>query len=126
MKLTRELKQKVDTGFEKSSGDEFVKAANKHGIELSKKNVIPEITDPLGRAWRQPDKKKILIDDHHAVMNKKEFDELSEYSATLPTGVYEGKMWRLLSDDNKNYLYWYGASDNPKKCSVNSREIILI
>ena len=51
------------------------------------------MTDPMGRHWRQPPRERILIDDTHALMDLATFEQLSEYSCTIPTGVYPGKMW---------------------------------
>lgn len=55
---------------------------------------IPPITDPLGRSWRQPDRSLIEIDDTHALMTRLTFESLADYSASNPSGVYVGKMWR--------------------------------
>lgn len=101
-------------------------------------HIIPEMEHPLSSAWDQPSTKDILIGDKHAMMGKKAFDELHEYSTSFPTGVYEGKMWKrndLIPNPNggpgsflktdKWYLVWYGTGKNPERCSVNYREIIL-
>lgn len=57
-------------------------------------NVIPPMTHPLSSAWKQPDTSDIIIDNDNAYMSKEIFDELMEYSATNPSGAYEGKMWK--------------------------------
>lgn len=62
-------------------------------MDLSK-NIIPPITDPLGKSWRQPHPKYIVLDENYAAMSKQTFLGLPEYSDTNPTGVYAGKMWR--------------------------------
>jgi hypothetical protein len=98
---------------------------------------IPVITHPLGRSWRQPSLDHILVDDTHAVMSRCTFEELHEYSGTMPTGVYEGKMWRrhngiydrafLAAGGKPNWtLCWYGPSDKPDMCSINVRDILII
>lgn len=94
--------------------------------------VIPPITDPLGRSWRQPPLERILLDDSHAVMDTATFQALLEYSTTLPTGVYPGKMWRAQGFDARTrrwtgswFLRWFGECDDPAKCSNNQREILL-
>jgi hypothetical protein len=98
---------------------------------------IPTITDPMGEHWKQPERREILIDDTHALMSQSAFNRLSEYSATFPTGVYEGKMWKrhdgafdtyFLSRGGKPewMLVWYGKSDEPDCVSNNYRLILLI
>lgn len=98
---------------------------------------IPPITDPLGRNWQQPDRSEILIDDTHALMSRQTFQTLKEYSATFPTGVYEGKMWKrhdgaldhgFLARGGKPVwlLVWFGLSDNPDTVSNNFREILIL
>jgi hypothetical protein len=56
--------------------------------------MIPPITDPLGASWKQPKRENILIDGTHAVMSVGDFNSLLEYSSSIPSGVYPGKMWR--------------------------------
>ncbi|QIX18365.1 hypothetical protein [Burkholderia multivorans] len=88
--------------------------------------MIPPITDPLGRYWRQPPRSEILVDDEHAIMTRSTFEKLAEYSATRPSGVYPGKMWRAVYDDGA-YLRWYGIVDGrPDLCSNNQRLILLV
>jgi hypothetical protein len=89
-------------------------------------NVIPPLTHDLSRYWNQPRTEDILIDNTHAVMSKKVFDALAEYSCSVPSGVYEGKMWKacpssFFHDAPKGWL-----SDRPESCSNNGREIIIV
>jgi hypothetical protein len=97
---------------------------------------IPPITDPMGANWVQPDRNRIRIDERYARMNQATFDRLPEYSATRPTGVYPGKMWkrhdgafdhRFLEEGGTPVwlLCWYGESDKPGCCSNHYREIVL-
>lgn len=99
-------------------------------------NLIPTITNPLGAHWRQPDRTHIIVDNTHALMTRRTFDSLAEYSASKPTGVYPGKMWKrfdgsfdreFLARGGKPVwlLCWYGECDDPKMCSNNSRVILL-
>lgn len=103
--------------------------------------MIPAITHPKGRYWTQPSREAILVDDVHALMTEAVFERLPEYSATVPTGVYEGKMWRRhdglyanierrqrnLPDGPQEWLLcWYGPSDQPDHCSINYRKILLV
>jgi hypothetical protein len=99
---------------------------------------IPPITDPLGRSWQQPARERILIDDTHALMLQAEFERLAEYSATMPTGVYPGKMWKrhdgvydpvfLAAGGVPTWkLCWFGFSEKgPGFCSIHHREILLV
>lgn len=86
--------------------------------------MIPQMTGPLSRYWEQPNKENILIDDTHAMMDKAALRLLKEYSCSLPSGVYEGKMWKLKT--NLGWvLRWYGPSVDPNKCSINNRIILI-
>lgn len=98
---------------------------------------IPRITDPMGSAWEQPDRSEIQIDDTHAVMSRRTFNKLKEYSASFPTGVYEGKMWKrhdggfdrqFRANGGKPIwkLVWFGRSNKPGYVSNNFRTILLI
>ena len=94
---------------------------------------IPPITDPMGRNWDQPDRKLIEVDGKHALMDRTSFEQLKEYSSTIPTGVYPGKMWkrhdgefdpRCRPQDCRWLLCWYGPVQDDR-CGINFREIIL-
>jgi len=100
------------------------------------KNIIPPITERLGRYWNQPPTSAILIDDTHALMEQKTLEDLAEYSATIPTGVYPGKMWKrhdgifdkvfLVRGGTAVWLLmWYDEGTDPLHCTIESREIIL-
>lgn len=54
--------------------------------------MIPKITDPLGKRWIQPDPKNFVFFVIGVEMSEEDFQMLPEYSRTIPTGVYEGKM----------------------------------
>lgn len=89
--------------------------------------MIPPITDPMGRHWDQPSRDDILVDDTHAVMTVKTFTALLEYSTSMPSGVYDGKMWRRHDRcDCLDLLMWYGPSEKLGSCLINSREILLV
>lgn len=99
------------------------------------KNSIPPITDPLGRYWDQPPIERIAIDDTHALMTHEDFTLLPEYSASMPSGVYPGKMWRRRDgafdprcrpEDRRWLLCWYGiVPGDATVCSNNFREILI-
>jgi hypothetical protein len=97
--------------------------------------MIPEMTDPLGKYWDQPDRSAITIDDTHALMTTATFKKLGEYSASCPSGVYPGKMWsrhdglhddRCAEKDRRWLLCWYDRSElGPDYCSTKFREILI-
>jgi hypothetical protein len=98
-------------------------------------NVIPPITDPLGRHWDQPKLDQIVIDDTHAVMDAYAFAKLHEYSGSRPSGVYPGKMWKRHDglfdrdckvEDRRWLLMWFGEVEGrPDLCSNNHRVILI-
>jgi hypothetical protein len=88
-------------------------------------NTIPPITDPLGKGWRQPSLDAVLIDDSHALMDQNAFDGLYEYSASVPTCVYPGKMWKC-KQAGIWWLRWFGESDDPSMCSNHHRRILIV
>lgn len=88
------------------------------------------MTDPLGRYWAQPKLSDIIIDDTHAVMTKNSFEKLSDYSHSLPTAAYEGKMWRSLHKDDW-YLLWFRQpiewrNENKDFLYIEKRQILII
>lgn len=97
---------------------------------------LPALDSPFSaNAWPQPPREAILIDDKHALMTRATFEQLAEYSASRPSGVYPGKLWRRhdgLFDpkcppQRRRWLFcWYGTSDDPTKCSINYREVLLV
>ena len=89
------------------------------------KNVIPEMVHSLSKYWNQPDIKDIEIGDKQAKMSKCTFELLLEYSTSIPTGVYEGKMWKRRRPDAW-YLLWYAACEGADSCSINIRKIIIV
>jgi hypothetical protein len=89
-------------------------------------NVIPRMTDPLSLFWNQPDPQRFLIDDEVALMSKDDFYLLLEYSASTPSGVYEGKCWKAQLRGIW-YLRWYGKDDgDPRGLPTPTRRIIIV
>lgn len=88
-------------------------------------DAIPAMVDPLGQHWNQPDRKRITIDDTHALMDEATLKSLAEYSTSMPSGVYVGKMWKA-RHAGKWWLRWYGESTQPDCCSNNQREILTV
>lgn len=89
------------------------------------------MTDPLGQYWDQPDRSLILIDDRDAVMERSTFEKLHEYSCTVPSAVYPGKMWRCSDVYQENlgkwWLRFYTADEtDPGFCRLQTRNILLL
>lgn len=97
-------------------------------------HVIPPITEPMGRHWRQPDRRRITIDATHALLTQSDFELLGEYSCSTPTGVYPGKMWKRDNNayrtprrDPEWWLVWFGLSSKGDDwCSNNYRRILIV
>lgn len=88
---------------------------------------IPECIHPLCRAWDQPKNTEIEIDDTHALMTEESFKGLHEYSCSIPTGVYAGKMWKAYGPKDMWYLRWYEDDQvNIGTCLIRSRIILVI
>lgn len=92
---------------------------------MNGENVIPKITDKRGMSWNQPHRRYIEIDEEYALMTKQTFEGLREYSVTIPSGEYEGKMWKA-NRGGTWYLYWYDYDDNPEMIKIERREILLL
>lgn len=102
---------------------EIVTAGITLGVD---RHPIPPMTDPMGAAWRQPKRESIEVDDTHAMMSRETFDTLPEYNWSIPTGVYEGKMWKRLKGAAHWWLCWYGPDPDPTKMAINYRDIIIV
>lgn len=89
-------------------------------------NIIPLMTDQLGRYWEQPPVDNILIDDTYAVMDEHTLKCLCDYSRSMPSGVYPGKMWKAIMPNGQTFLRWYGEHSDPNMCSNNQREVLLV
>lgn len=105
--------------------------------------AIPAMTDPLGKYWKQPDRKLITVDATHALMSAATLDQLLDYTQSQPTGCYPGKMWRTQGWKREGgrvvwaldeagafiwYLHWFGIhpTDPEKLCTNNWRRVLLV
>lgn len=88
-------------------------------------NPIPPITDPLGSHWEQPCADNWLFDDTHVVIPARDLKRMHSYDSTMPTGVYEGKMWQR-HEPSRHLLVWYGPCNEPKRCGIYFREILVL
>lgn len=92
---------------------------------MTAEQIIPAITSPKGRYWHQPHRRYIEMDDTHALMSEQTFRGLHDYSDSMPTGAYEGKMWRS-KRRGKWFLCWYDVADDDRYLEVKSREILVV
>lgn len=87
---------------------------------------IPAMTDPRGRHWDQPaDIHEAPMDDEIVLLTFRQFVGLHDYSAFMPTGVYERKCWRA-GRLGRWYLRWYGPGADLAHCSLNQRLIEVV
>ena len=94
----------------------------------NKPSAIPDMTDPLGKYWEQPNREDIAVDHSHAVMSMETFKKLKDYSRSQPTGTYPGKMWRATYNTKEgvqNLLYWFGEVHGTE-IDVCNREVLFI
>lgn len=88
---------------------------------------IPPMTHELGRYWDQPPREAITVDDKYAMMREATLKQLGEYSCSLPSGTYAGKMWRFCNDAGVNFLRWYeDIPGEPDELYIKTREILLV
>jgi hypothetical protein len=86
--------------------------------------AIPPIVDPLGQHWRQPiDIRLAPMDDTHVLLTQQQFDGLSDYSHSYPSGTYDGKCWKREGEEYW-YLCWYQPHATPGKIGIGSRVIL--
>jgi len=89
---------------------------------------VPEITDPLGNYWDQPPREDILMDNETAVVTRKTFELLHNYSHSWPTGTYSGKMWRrvvIAGGSAIDWLVFYGAVQG-KEIEIKYRRLLIV
>jgi hypothetical protein len=65
------------------------------------------------------------VNDERAEMLQEDVDRLDEYSGSVPTGVYLGKCWKMVTGDGV-FLRWYGWSSDPSKAAINTRPIRVV
>lgn len=92
---------------------------------MTAEQIIPPITDPRGKGWKQPHRRFIEMDDESALMSEQTFKALKEYSTTHPSGQYAGKMWKA-KVGSRWFLRWYSESDCPECVDINDREILVL
>ena len=87
---------------------------------------LPAMTHPMSRHWQQPPTERVLVDDDHALMTTADFDQLLEYSSSIPTGTYPGKMWKR-DEQGEWWLGWFSAHPtDPKLLRIHWRRILVV
>jgi hypothetical protein len=84
---------------------------------------VPPMTHELGTYWDQPDPNAWAFDATSVCMPRADFKRLADYSASLPSGVYEGKIWKCRSDDGW-LLCWYADPVRDEMCIYKRRILI--
>ena len=88
--------------------------------------MIPQMTDPLGRHWRQPaDIREAPMDATHVLLTPQQVNGLPEYSSTYPSGTYDGKCWKR-GNGGVWYLCWYEPHSEPGKIGIGFRTILEV
>lgn len=83
--------------------------------------MIPEMTNRLGRHWKQPaDIRTAPMDDTHVILTPRQVEQLANYQCSTPSGVYEGKCWR-----RNDQLCWYRLHDTPGFHFIEVRDILI-
>lgn len=90
-------------------------------------NSIPPMTDELGKCWTQPDREQIDFSDGAAKLSQAAFEKLLDYSYSIPSALYPGKMWKSYHFGLKLwFLSWVeSATDAPGAIVVHNRVISL-
>jgi hypothetical protein len=86
--------------------------------------MIPPMTDPKGRHWRQPPREDIRLDGIYARMSQETFEALADYSQSRPTALYAGKMWRQRNGGGW-ILRWVTDTNDPEAVDLHWAWIVL-
>lgn len=89
-------------------------------------HLIPRMIHPTSSYWGQPSREDVLVDDTHALMSARTLEELSEYSVTIPTGTYDGKMWKADKGGTWFLCWYFDEGFVPGRIRIGSRPIILV
>ena len=93
-------------------------------------NIIRLWCIPRGKAWKQPDRNNLVLDDKYAMMYRRDFEMLPDYTGSEPTGKYNGKMWKaqyVSRDNRKWYLCWcHDENTVSQEIYISYREILII
>ena len=67
---------------------------------MNGEQIIPPITDPLGKHWQQPHRRFIELDNTHALMSEQTFKGLKKYSTSIPQEDTKVKCGKDLQKEN--------------------------
>lgn len=99
--------------------------------------VVPSIPKEKSTFWSQPAPSTFVFqipdgtqEPNLVYMAEKDRAWLKDYSHSMPTGVYPGKMWKCqwtnLDGSIDWHLVWYGiVPDKPEVCSIHHCPILL-
>ena len=99
------------------------------------RHPIPPVEDGHEAHARdhQPSRAYVIVDGPYAMVDEYWFKRLPEYSASIPTGVWFGKMWKARWGDPDGmgkyggwYLRWYGPHKNPKLAAIEQRHLVVV
>lgn len=80
--------------------------------------------------WRQKRAGLLmLLDDDSAIMTRREFDDLDNYSCTIPSGTFVGKIWKRgepYRDPSQWFLGEYTSHEDPDTIGIKWRRIYII
>jgi hypothetical protein len=87
--------------------------------------TIPDMIDPLGKCWDQPERSELTMQSDRVLMTEQTLNKLKEYSSSIPSGKYIGKMWKRKNNEDW-MLCWYGENENPELLSINKLKIKIV
>ena len=86
---------------------------------------IPMRTDPLRDHWDQPSHSDLFFTEEEVIVSRWAFNVLKEYSSTIPSGAYPGKMWKCHYDGQWE-LCWFGIHlTDDKLVTINRMPLIV-
>lgn len=88
--------------------------------------TVPPITDPLGKYWDAPRREDLIFTLLHVHVTQHQFTKLPNYQYTLPTGTYEGKMWRRKIGRHWFLVYYFNLPNNTIDIGIGYFRIQII
>lgn len=83
------------------------------------------MTHPFGKVWDQPKLQDMLYDpmEDVVIMTKETWDRChTDYSASNPTALYEGKAWLAKSSSQ---IRWVELADKPGWVNIISKRVVI-
>lgn len=108
--------------------EQMLEALLAHKQQEAQKGIIecpvPAMSSPLGAYWEQPSRNGMVFTKRTVTMSQADKDALATYNRSTPSGIYSGKMWKVVDQHGVEHLYWYAANDE-HSCSMHSRQILV-